>query len=155
MFMDNKFYNINDVPFCDRESFNNAILLLTMIKSEYYYIVGFSRAKGIISVGFDFKTKYYGVLSEIMSIDFNSSDEEVILRAEIQNFGGKKILLNADNYIGTFFAINKKAVYLYKIKKDKLFPLSVKEINKNIFNCKNDIVKFLNDTHENLEVVYD
>lgn len=146
--MSDKFYNVNGIPFFDRESFNNAVLLLTMIKSEYYYIISFSREKGIINIGFDFKDKYYGSFSETMSIDFNSSDEEVIIKAEINNFSGEKLFLNTENYIGEFSVINNKANYIYKIKKDKVFPLSKKEINQNILNCKNDILEFINESEK-------
>lgn len=146
--MNDKFYNVNSIPFSDRESFNNAILLLTMIKSEYYYIISFSRAKGIINIGFDFKNQYFGLLSETISIDFNSSDEEVIIKSEINNFNGEKLLLNTEKYIGEFSVINNKATYMYKIKKDKVFPLSKKEINQNILNCKNDMLEFINESEK-------
>ena len=49
--MDSKIlHNIKDTPFSERETFNNAILLLSMVKSEYYYIVGFSRPNNIIRI---------------------------------------------------------------------------------------------------------
>lgn len=52
----NEFYK-TDKPLAVRESFNNTILLLTMVKSEYYYIIGFSRAEGKIEIGIDFESE--------------------------------------------------------------------------------------------------
>lgn len=154
--MDNKFYNIQNVSFCDRETFNNAILLLTMIKSEYYYIVGFSRVKGIINIGFDFESEYHKTITESISLDFNDSDEEIIIRCKIQNFIGKSISIDSNEYNGTFSVVNNKVFYLNTICKDDVFPLSIKDLNNNILICKNEIIKFLNEnTNKILEVNYE
>lgn len=154
--MNNNFYNIKDVPFCDRESFNNAILLLTMVKSEYYYIVGFSRVKGIINIGFDFENEYHKTNTEIISLDFNSSDEEILIRCEIQNFSGESISIDSNKYDGIFSIVNNKVFYLNKIRKDDVFPSSKKELNKKILSCKNEIIKFLKEnTNKILEVNYE
>lgn len=144
--MDNKFYDIKNLSFCDRETFNNAILLLTMIKSEYYYIVGFSRVKGIINIGFDFESEYHKTITESISLDFNSSDEEIIIRCEIQNFSGESISINSNEYNGTFSVVNNKVYYLNTISKDDVFPLGIKELNKHILSSKNDIIGFLEDS---------
>ena len=146
--MDNKFYNIKDVSFCDRESFNNAILLLTMIKSEYYYIVGFSRVKGIINIGFDFESEYHKTITESISLDFNSSDEDIIIRCEIQNFNGESFSIDSNKYKGTFSVVNNKLYYLNTISKDDVFPLSIKDLNKHILSSKNDIIGFLKKQYE-------
>lgn len=154
--MDNKFYNIKDVSFCDRESFNNAILLLTMIKSEYYYIIGFSRVKGIINIAFDFESEYHKTITEIISLDFNSSDEEIIIRCEIQNFIGESISIYSNEYNGAFSVVNNKVFYLNTICKDDVFPLSIKDLNNNILICKNEIIKLLKEnTNKILEVNYE
>lgn len=145
--MDNKFYNIKDVSFCDRESFNNAILLLTMIKSEYYYILGFSRVKGIINIAFDFESEYHKTITESISLDFNSSDEDIIIRCEIQNFSGESISINSNEYNGTFSVVNNKVYYLNTISKDDVFPLGIKELNKHILSSKNDIIGFLEEQY--------
>ena len=52
--MNGEFYIVNK-PVSVRETFNNTILLLTMVKSEYYYIISFSRSKGQIEIGFDYE----------------------------------------------------------------------------------------------------
>lgn len=154
--MNNKFYNIKDVSFCDRESFNNAILLLTMIKSEYYYIVGFSRVKGIINIAFDFESEYHKTITEGISLDFNNSDEEIIIKCEIQHFSGESILIDSNKYDGTFSVVNNKVYYLNTISKDDVFPLSIKDLNNNILICKNEIIKFLKEnTNKVLEVNYE
>ena len=145
--MDNKFYNIKDVSFCDRESFNNAILLLTMIKSEYYYILGFSRVKGIINIAFDFESEYHKTITESISLDFNSSDEDIIIICEIQNFSDESISINSNEYNGTFSVVNNKVYYLNTISKDDVFPLGIKELNKHILSSKNDIIGFLEEQY--------
>lgn len=138
-----EFYNIDKEPFPRRESFNNAILLLTMIKSEYYYIISFSREKGVINVGFDIENDTYEALVEIISLDFNSSDKEVIIKSKIQNFCSENIAINFNEYNGRFSVVNNEVNYLNKIPKDDLFPLGMKELNKNILLCKNDIINFV------------
>ncbi len=149
--MDNKFYDINNISFCDRESFNNAILLLTMVKSEYYYIIGFSRAKGIVNIGFDFEIEYHKTITESISIEFNSSDEYIILRSEIQNASGDCIEIDSNKYIGTFFTVNNQIFYTIKIRKDDVFPLGKKELDKYILSSKKDIMDFLKKQYSFLE----
>lgn len=146
--MDSKFYNINNVSFCDRESFNNAILLLTMVKSEYYYIVGFSRAKGSINIGFDFESECHKIITEFISIEFNSSDEYIIIKSEIQNSIGESIEIDSAKYIGSFFTVNNQIFYTRKIRKDDVFPLGIKELDKYILSSKNEIMDFLNNQNK-------
>lgn len=141
--MDNKFYDIKNVPFSDRESFNNAIILLTMVKSEYYYIVGFSRTKGIIKIGFDFESDYHEIITEIISIDFNSCDENVEISCKLQNFDSTNVIIEPNKYNGIFSVINNRVFYKKTILKDDIFPLSVKYLNENILIAKSDIVDFL------------
>ena len=71
--MNNKEFYKTDKPLTVRESFNNTILLLSMVKSEYYYIIGFSRSEGIIEIGFDFESKLHGKNTEIIILDFYRS----------------------------------------------------------------------------------
>lgn len=59
--MKEEFYKV-DISSSKRESFNNTILLLTMVKSEYYYIIGFSRVKGQIEIGFDYKSSIHNII---------------------------------------------------------------------------------------------
>ena len=83
--MDSKIlHNMKDIPFNDRESFNNAILLLSMVKSEYYYIVGFSRPKNQIEIGFDFDDKTYGRLSETVTMDFSGNLNSIVLSIAVE-----------------------------------------------------------------------
>lgn len=58
------YYNTKTTSFPDRETFNNTILLLTMIKSKYYYIVGFSRPNNVIEIAFDFESDLHGLITE-------------------------------------------------------------------------------------------
>ena len=44
------YYNTKTIPLAERETFNNTIILLTLVKSQYYYIVGVSRPSNIIEI---------------------------------------------------------------------------------------------------------
>ena len=116
-----EYLDLKKVPYTDRESFNNMILLLTMIKYEYYYIIGFSRKCGTINIGFDYQSKYHDYISESVCVDFNSNEEEVIIKCEIQNFNYNQISLNSNDYSGNFVIANNMATYFNTITKDEVF----------------------------------
>lgn len=132
------FYNTKNIPVKERESFNNTILLLTLIKSQYYYIIGFSRPEHIIKIGFDYESKIYGNIFEVLEIDFCSSDKYVIMRANLQNasvgqkYNGEKIYKKGD-----------ETIYEYHLPKDKVLPIGVYEMNEYIMEAKRDIGEFL------------
>ena len=146
--VDNRFYNIKNVSFRDRESFNNAILLLTMIKSDYYYIVGFSRVKGVITVGFDFESEYHGVITEFITVDFNSSDRNVEIRGELQNISKSDIVNSLNKNSDKFCFENNKIIYLSRIEKDASLPLGMKEINDSVLSSKNEIIEYLEEQYK-------
>lgn len=132
------FYNTKNIPVKERESFNNTILLLTLIKSQYYYIIGFSRPEHIIKIGFDYESKIYGNIFEVLEIDFCSSDKYVIMRSNLQNasvgqkYNGEKIYKKGD-----------ETIYEYHLPKDKVLPIGVYEMNEYIMEAKRDIGEFL------------
>ena len=134
---DNVFIDTKAVTFSDRESFNNTIMLLTMVKSEYYYIIGFSRPRGIITVGFDFATKTEGNITRELTIDFWSSASEIILHSEVlelqKNVTISKYIKNFDKRLNVK---EHKLYYDDKISKDKLFPLTVKEMNSALMEAR-------------------
>lgn len=138
-----EYLDLKKIPYTDRESFNNMILLLTMIKYEYYYIIGFSRKHGTINIGFDYQSKYHDCISEYICVDFNSNKENVIVKCEIQNFNYNKISLNSNDYNGNFVIANNSATYFNTIKKDDTFPLSINTLNKKILLFKSEIISFL------------
>lgn len=138
-----EYLDLNKVSYTDRESFNNMILLLSMIKYEYYYIISFSRKCGIINIGFDYKSEYHEVISEYISVDFNSNKENVIIKCEIQNFNYNRFSLNSNDCSGNIIVANNTATYFNKIKKDEVFPLTINKLNEKMLLFKNEIIEFL------------
>ncbi len=140
--MGNKeFYQI-DIPVSVRESFNNTILLLTMIKSEYYYIIGFSRVNGIIKIGLDYESELHSTITESLVVDFYSEDGNVVLCSKLKNIEISDIesICIDDNH---FSIENGLLIYKTIIPSDKLIPTSINTMNKCILQAKADIFNFL------------
>lgn len=139
-----EFHSISGVSFVDRESFNNAILLLTMIKSDYYYIVGFSRPKQCITIAFDFESKYVPRLTEYLYLDFAESKESLVIKANVSNAAigvDESFLKKVNNE--RFVLSGECASYTNYCRKDTVFPQSIEQINKFIRESINEIKKFL------------
>ena len=83
--MKENFYDLCNVPFVSRESFNNTILLLTLVKSNSYYITGFNRLKNIIEIAFDIESELHSSVTESVTIDFGSSCDNVLFNCELKN----------------------------------------------------------------------
>ena len=141
----NTFYDIKNVTVAERESFNNTILLLTMVKSKYYYIIGFSRPKQIIKIGLDYESKCHQHVSETLNIDFGSSVENVKMHAVIQNACIDEFYWNEELSlkIGRVYKKGKEIVYECNIPKDKVIPMGIEEMNRYILVVKEEIGFFL------------
>ena len=143
--MDSKvLHNIKDTPFNERETFNNAILLLSMVKSEYYYIVGFSRPDSKIEIGFDFEDKAYGQISEIVVMDFSSNSAKIIVTSHLKN-----MVFEGENDIPFFYndnfeVINGYIVYEKLFEKDDVIPVSMDKLNLIILSVKKELENFIN-----------
>jgi len=139
------YYNTKNVPLADRETYNNTILLLSMVKSEYYYIIGFSRPANVIEIGFDFESDIHNRITESMTIDF-SPEEYVILRSELRNIQIDErydTIIKSDDSVDKIKRHGEKYYYELKIKKDKLIPASIEKMNEYILFAKSEIVEFL------------
>lgn len=136
-----EFYEI-DIPLSVRESFNNTILLLTMIKSEYYYIIGFSRTKGKIEIGFDYKSDIHNSITESIIVDFYSDDENVVLTSEIKNINPDDFK-NSYSLVKNFYFENDVLKYKLISQRDRLFPVSIEKVNEIIMKAKSEIFDFL------------
>lgn len=141
--MDNKFlHNLKDTPYNERETFNNAILLLSMVKSQYYYIVGFSRPNNIIEIGFDFDSKNYGIINETITVNFSGNSNKIEITTQLTNmiFKGQKVIIFEDDG----FTIEKGCVnYKRLFEKDDIVPASMEKLNLIILSVKNDLYKFI------------
>ena len=141
----NTFYDTKMVPVVERESFNNTILLLTMVKSQYYYIIGFSRPNRTIRVGVDYESNLHSIISEIIDIDFGSSMEEIKIRAVLENVVADNCKLERQSQArkGKFYKVGEKIVYECNIPKDKVLPTGIQDMNDYILSVKEEIGMFL------------
>lgn len=144
------YYNTKTIPLAERETFNNTIILLTLVKSQYYYIVGFSRPSNIIEIAFDYESDLHSVITESITVDFGSDDEWVLMRAVLKNISAKDIVLTNDIISeGVFDCDGDNVVYDFKVKKDKLIPMSIEKMNGYILKAKSEIIAFLESCFEN------
>lgn len=142
--MDSKEFYKSDKPLSVRETFNNTILLLTMVKSEYYYIIGFSRNSGIIEIGFDFESELHGKITESTTLDFYGNEECVELSCRLSNIDGENIKEIMDGKVSQAFSFENGAViYRTQIPSDSLIPTSIKTMNECILQAKSEIFAFL------------
>lgn len=142
--MNNKEFYKTDKPLAVRESFNNTILLLTMIKSEYYYIIGFSREKGIIEIGFDFESELHGKITETVILDFYDKDNCVELSCNLKNIDIENVKEIMNSKINKAFSFeNGSIIFREKIFSDRLIPTSIKVMNEYILQAKSEIFAFL------------
>lgn len=139
----NVFYDIKKVPLADRESFNNTILLLTLVKSEFYYIIGFSRPDETITIGFDFESITEGKFTRELIIDFKSSPTEILLRCDVLNVDSCKeeLLFGSVHNSNHFIVENGTLRYVDRIKKDEIIPSSIKSMNCFLLGAKKRIDK--------------
>lgn len=142
--MDKKEFYKTDKPLAVRESFNNTILLLTMVKSEYYYIIGFSRVKGIIEIGFDFESELHGKITETAILDFYGDDNYIELSCSLRNIDRENIETIMNGRINKTFSVESgSVVFRAKMPSDSLIPTSIKMMNEYILQAKSDIFTFL------------
>ena len=131
-----------DVSVSKRESFNNTIILLTMVKSEYYYIIGFSRPKGCIEIGFDYKSDIHSLITESIIVDFYSDNENIVITGEVKN-------INPDDFSDevsfddNFYFENQTLKYKILLQSDRLIPAGIEKMNAIILRAKAEIFGFL------------
>ncbi len=148
---DGLFYDTADTSFVDRESFNSAILLLTMVKSDYYYIVGFSRPDSMIEIAFDFSGSLHGAITEIVKLDFSGCREQVVISCEMSRLSweryerkGETISRIAGQTVtqGEIICCDDRVTYALRTPKDAVIPFSTSRLNNMILTAKNEICDF-------------
>lgn len=130
------FYDLKSVSFKDRESFNNTILLLTLVKKEAFYMVGFSRPRGIIKIGFDFESDLHDSITENINIDFTKPKLEI--SCQLSNI----IDIGDINNNDLFFVDNNLVYYSRSFEKDDVFPFDVSQLYQIINQVIDDIKSF-------------
>lgn len=141
--MNEEFYIINK-PVSVKESFNNTILLLTMIKSEYYYIISFSRAKGQIEIGFDYESELHGKITETVVADFYCNESSVILSCSLKNIALSDFV-SVKSIDNRFTVADSNVIYKSEIPRDGVVPISIKALNEYIMKTRSEIISFLED----------
>lgn len=139
------FYDTSLVPLSDRESFNNTILLLTLVKSKYYYIIGFSRPDERITIGFDFMSKTEGTHTKELTVDFGSSKDDIIMFCDVvqkTEISNEKLSIIATQY-EHLLTNNDMVRYERRIKKDSILPSSVNAMNRYLLSARHEIEIFL------------
>lgn len=141
MLNEDVFYDTKSVPLSDRESFNNTILLLTMVKSRYYYIIGFSRPEETITIGFDFGSKTEGIVTKELIVDFGKSESDIILSCQVYDVSNLETNEEATAAVKSnqFYLDNGKLCYIRRISKDKIFPSSVRSMNRCLLLARQEI----------------
>jgi hypothetical protein len=139
------YYNTKATSFPDRESFSNTILLLTMIKSQYYYIVGFSRLDNVIEIAFDFESDLHGLITETMTLNFDESEEYLVLRCRFTNIFDHIGKQKNFSFEGNGYIVSDEdgLKYEYLLPKDRILPVSVEKMNAFIIESKAEIIRFL------------
>lgn len=140
------FYDVKKTPFVDRESFNSAILLLSMVKSSYYYIVGFSRPDNVIEIAFDFSSELHKQITETVRIEFSKSAEYILLRSELKSITldiYKEDIANAMVKKGSVISSNDVVIYELQIPKHSVIPSSVTQLNSFVLLAKSEICDFV------------
>lgn len=135
-------YNVKQIPFAERETFNNAILLLSMVKSEFYYIVGFSRPDNIIEIGFDLSGEHIGLCFETLILDFSADEYRLKVFSKLKNVvfeNEAEIPFEHDGY----FTLTDGGIYYERLfEKDNVIPMSMDKLNTIILSVKRDIEQF-------------
>ena len=136
------YYDVKNVPLAERETFNNTIILLTMVKSKAYYIVGFSRPDSVIQIAFDFESELHSRLCEYVTIDFSAESEYILLRADLKNVTPREAVSEPPASDGMFRFDGDTVRYELRIKKNKLIPESTVNMDRYIIKVKNEIIAF-------------
>lgn len=141
------FYDLSGVSVAQRESFNNTILLLSMVKSENYYIIGFSRPRQQIEVGFDLDEGYNEPLTQKLLLDFAAPQEGLSVSgvlAALPSAYCKRETITAST---AFAAEGGQIVYHRHYPMDLLLPHTVSKMNRVLLATKAEISDFLQANH--------
>ena len=136
------FYDLTSVSFSDRETFNNAILLLSMVKSEAYYIVGFSRLDKKIEIGFDFKSSFNSVITQTFTVELNDPGH-MCFKAILKDLNAKPCEQLIKNNNGNFYVYGADVIYESCVKRDEIIPISIENVDKAIKDVKQEIIDFI------------
>lgn len=136
------FYDLTSVSFSDRETFNNVILLLSMVKSEAYYIVGFSRPGKKIEIGFDFKSSVNSVITQTFTINLDDPGH-ICFKAVLKDLNPKQCEQVIKEFNDNFYICGFDVIYESCMERDELIPISIENVDKAIKDVKQEIIEFI------------
>ena len=102
----------------------------------------FSRLKGQIEIGFDYKSTIHDTITESVIVDFYSDDKNIVLSGELKN-------INLDGFTDSeqlpdnFFFEDNVLKYRLISQRDELIPSSIEKMNSIIMKAKSEIFDFL------------
>lgn len=143
---DKLFHDLSATPFVEREAFNSAILLLTMVRSEHYYITGFSRTDNYIQLAFDYESQLHSRITEQLRLELSRSPEYALLGCQIANLTPEAF----DEEIaaqcikrGSVTLSQQGVYYEIRLEKDEVLPLGAAQINALILTARDEICRML------------
>ena len=141
------FYDLSKQSVAQRESFNNTILLLSMVKSDNYYIIGFSRPKQQIEIGFDLDRYWHEPITQTLLLDFSKPEngisvEGIVAALPIEYCSGENISASS-----AFRAHNGEIIYSRHYPMDALLPHTVSKLDRVLQASKAEILNFLTESY--------
>ena len=124
-----------------------------MVKSQYYYIVGFSRPDNKIEIAFDFESELHSHITESVLIDFASDEEFVLFHSKLNNIPAIKsasTFQTSTSFFGNFSMDSSGILYDLKIRKDSHIPTSIEKMNEYILCAKRDIITFMEEYYSTI-----
>jgi len=124
---------------------------MTMIKSRFYYITGFSRPENTIELSFDFASDLHQQITENCSLEFSRSPEFILLHCRLSNITPAQYRQAAEKAMvtnGQIICTDSAIEYELQLPKDSLIPASVSQLNSFIMLAKSEICDFTERCYE-------
>ena len=139
-----EFHDTSSQSVAQRESFSNTIVLLSMVKSEHYYIIGFSRPQQTIEVAFDCQDVTTEVISQSLILDYSDWKSGLKVTAELKALPEKFCNLQALSSSKSFILQDGIVRYNRTYPNDAVLPYTVSRLNRILLATKDEILDFLN-----------
>ena len=137
------FYDVSSVSVVQREAFNNTIILLSMVKSESYYIIGFSRPLQRIEIGFDLARDGGQNIVQSLTIDFSDWTAGLTISGTIASLPAEQYNENFSGNTPAFSCDGKDIFYQRTYPTDELLPHTAAKMDRVLQASKNEILHFL------------
>ena len=136
-------YDMSSMSVTQREAFNNTIMLLSMVKSENYYIIGFSRPKQQIEIGYDLPSNNGLTVTQSLVVDFSDWDCGLTVSGTVAGLPAADFQENGPANTSAISCDGKNVFYQRTYPTDSLLPHSVSKMDRVLQASKNEILHFL------------